>query len=81
MAIATFVNALRVPLGCEAEFLEKWDRGAAYVRSQPGLIWTSLHRNLDTNGPFQFFTLAVWQSAETFRAATSTRPLRGPCTL
>lgn len=70
--MVTFVNALRVPAEREAEFLEKWDRGAAYVRSRSGLVWTSLHRALDASGPFQFFTIAVWQSREAFEAATST---------
>lgn len=67
----TFINGLRVPEGREREFLEKWDRGAAYVRSQPGLVWTSLHRAEQPDGPFQFFTVAVWESKEAFAAATS----------
>ena len=72
MSRVTFVNALRVPAEREREFVEKWDRGAFYVCSQPGLVWTSLHRNLDPSAPFQYFTIAVWESAEAFAAATST---------
>lgn len=68
----TFINALRVPRERDTEFLEKWDRGAEYVRSQPGLVWTSLHRALDPDGAFQYFTVAVWESQERFEAATST---------
>ena len=68
----TFVNALRVPRERDAEFLEKWDRGAEYVRSCSGLVWTSLHRVLDRSAPFQYFTIAVWKSREEFAAATST---------
>ena len=70
--MVTFINALRVPSEREEEFLEKWDRGAEYVRSQPGLVWTSLHRANDPGGLFQYFTIAVWESGEDFRAATST---------
>ena len=72
MTPVTFVNALRVPPEREAEFLEKWDRGAAYVRAQPGLIWTSLHRNLNPEAPSQFFTIAAWESPAAFAAATFT---------
>ena len=68
----TFINALRVPPERDAEFLEKWDRGAEYVRSRPGLVWTSLHRVLDAGTAFQYFTVAVWKSREELTAATST---------
>ncbi len=70
--MVTFINAIRVPREREAEFLAKWDRGAEYVRGQPGLIWTSLQRALDPAGPFQYFTVAVWESEASFEAATST---------
>lgn len=70
--MVTFINALRVPTDRTEEFLEKWDRGAAYMRAQPGLLWTSLHRNSDLTAPFQYFTIAGWESPETFRAAIST---------
>lgn len=68
----TFINGIRVPAERSEEFVRKWDRGADYVRSQPGLIWTSLHRALDPAGPFQYFTIASWESTAAFRAAIST---------
>ena len=68
----TFINALRVPAGREAEFLEKWDRGAAYVRGCPGLIATSLHRSLNPDAPYRFFTVAKWESPQHFADATNT---------
>lgn len=68
----TFVNPLRVPPDREAEFLEKWDRGAAYVRERPGFVSTSLHRSLSPQSQFQFVTIAVWESADHFQQAQST---------
>ncbi len=68
----TFVNALRVPVERDEEFVTKWDRGAEYVRSQPGLVWTSLHRAVRPGAPFRYFTIAVWESREAFATATST---------
>lgn len=68
----TFINALRVPHEREAEFIETWDRGAAYIRGCAGLIETSLHRSLNPQSPYQFFTVAKWESAEHFAGATNT---------
>ncbi len=42
----TFINALNVPPSREAEFLDKWDRGAGYMRGRDGFVSTSLHRAL-----------------------------------
>ena len=68
----TFINPLCVPFGREAEFIEKWDKGAGYVRGCDGFVSTSLHRSMGPQSRFQFFTVAVWESAEQFARATST---------
>lgn len=68
----TFINALKVPAGREADFRRLWDEGAAYVASQPGFVATSLHRSVSAQAPFEFYTVAVWETAEQFGAATST---------
>jgi heme-degrading monooxygenase HmoA len=72
MAQVTFINPLCVPEEREAEFLEKWDKGAAYVRERDGFVSTSLHKSLNPQSRFQFFTVAVWESAEQFYGATGT---------
>ena len=69
MTRVTFINPLRVPAAREDEFLEKWDRGADYVREREGFVSTSLHRSLDKNSRFQYFTVAVWESADHFYRA------------
>ena len=67
----TFINALTVPAEREAEFLQKWERGAAYVRACNGFVSTSLHRSLTPRSQFQFFTIAVWESAQQFHDAVA----------
>ena len=67
----TFINPLVVPAEREKEFLEKWDRGAEYVRGQPGFITTSLHRSVTDGSRFQYFTVARWESREAFSRATA----------
>ena len=72
MESITFVNVLTVPAAREEEFVAKWDKGAAYVRTCKGFVSTSLHRALGNADPLRFFTIAAWESADDFRAATST---------
>jgi heme-degrading monooxygenase HmoA len=68
----SFINALKVPLGREDEFRALWDEGASYVSGQPGFVATSLHRTVSANAPCDFYTVAVWETADRFAAATST---------
>ena len=69
----TFINPLIVPADRQEEFLQKWDAGAAYVRACDGFVSTSLHRSLNPNSRFQFFTVAIWESPEHFYRAMSTQ--------
>jgi heme-degrading monooxygenase HmoA len=68
----TFINALNVPPSREAEFIEKWDRGAEYMRGRDGFVSTSLHRSLSPSYRYQYFTVAVWESADHLLRATAT---------
>ena len=68
----TFINALNVPPSREAEFIEKWDRGAAYMRGRDGFVSTSLHRALSPNYRYQFFTVSMWETADHLLRATAT---------
>ena len=68
----TFVNKLTVPRTRRDEFLRKWDLGAEFVRSRPGLVWTSLHESVAGGDRATFFTIAVWESEADFRNAVST---------
>ena len=44
----TFINALNVPPSREAEFIEKWDRGAGYMRGRDGFAPSRSCRRLPT---------------------------------
>jgi len=68
----TFINPLTVPASREQEFLEKWDEGAAYVSICEGFVSTSLQRSLNPSAPFNYFTIAVWNSADEYYRAVST---------
>lgn len=68
----TFINAMKVPESQDARFLKRWDEGAAYVATQSGFVSTSLHKNAH-GGPFQYYTVACWESETAFRAATSSQ--------
>jgi heme-degrading monooxygenase HmoA len=68
----SFINALRVPAGREDDFRKLWDEGASYVSGQPGFGATSLHHAVSTAAPFDFYTVAVWETPDDFTAATST---------
>ena len=68
----TFINALNVPPGREGEFVEKWDRGAEYVRKCEGFVSTSLHRSLNRYYRYQYFTVAVWETTGHLMRATAT---------
>ena len=69
MARYTFINPLTVPMSREDEFLEKWTAGAAYVRKCEGFVSTSLHRSINPNSRFQYFTVAQWESPDHFYRA------------
>lgn len=65
------INAFEVPDGQDDDFLDRWQRAADALRSQPGYLSTRLHRSLAPDADFRFVNVARWESPESFRAATS----------
>jgi heme-degrading monooxygenase HmoA len=61
------VNTLTVALEDRDALLVAWAADAAYMKRQPGFIWTQLHRGIGESGVF--FNYAVWESLEAFRRA------------
>jgi heme oxygenase (mycobilin-producing) len=66
------INAFEVPPGEDEAFLDGWEQARAVLREQPGYVATRLHRSLSPSADFRFVNVALWQSAEAFRRATST---------
>jgi heme-degrading monooxygenase HmoA len=64
------INEFNVPPDEVDRFLEVWADDAAFMKRQPGFIWTQLHRG--TAGSSTFVNVAVWESAralgEAFRS-------------
>lgn len=49
------------------QFLEAWEKDAAYFKSQPGFISAQLHRGIGGSGVFVNY--AVWESTALFKMA------------
>ncbi|OLB65944.1 MAG: hypothetical protein AUI10_04630 [Actinobacteria bacterium 13_2_20CM_2_72_6] len=65
------INAFEVPAGEDEAFLDGWQKAREFLRAQPGYLSTRLHRSLAPNADFRYVNVAVWESADAFRAATS----------
>ena len=63
------VNKFDVAADDVEQFLKVWAEDAAFMKRQPGFISTQLHRGIA--GSCVFLNYAVWESAESFRAAFS----------
>ncbi len=69
MAQAVLINVFEVPDGRDEEFLTGWEEGKRFMEQQPGYVSTALHRSLDPDARFRYINVAVWESADHFRAA------------
>jgi heme-degrading monooxygenase HmoA len=65
------INAFEVPEGEDDAFLHGWERTRDFLRTQEGYLSTKLHRSISTAADFRFVNVALWQSEQAFRAATS----------
>lgn len=65
------INAFEVPEGEDEAFLQSWERARDFLATQDGYLSTRLHRSLSPTADFRFVNVALWQSGEAFRVATS----------
>jgi quinol monooxygenase YgiN len=49
------------------QLLDAWAADAAFMKAQPGFIWTQLHRGIA--GSCVFVNYAVWESVNDFKRA------------
>lgn len=61
------VNLFTLDKADEQTFLQVWQDDAAFMKQQPGLISTQLHRALGDSPTY--LNCAVWESTAAFRAA------------
>jgi heme-degrading monooxygenase HmoA len=65
------INAFEVPEGKDEAFLQGWERTREFLGTQEGYLSTRLHRSLSPTADVRFVNVALWESAQAFRAATS----------
>jgi heme-degrading monooxygenase HmoA len=61
------VNVFTLEKAEEQTFLQAWQKDAAFMKQQPGFIWTQLHRAIGESPTY--LNYAVWESTAAFRAA------------
>lgn len=61
------INTFTVNADEAAQLLRAWATDAAWMKQQPGLISTQLHRGI--GGSCVFLNYAVWESSERFKRA------------
>jgi len=65
------INAFEVPSGADQSFLAVWERAHDFLLGQPGYRSSQLHKSTETSADFRYVNVAVWDSEDAFRAATS----------
>jgi len=65
------INAFEVPTGADESFLAGWERAHDFLLSQPGYRSSQLHKSVELGADFRYVNVAVWESEDAFRAATS----------
>ena len=71
-----FINTFRVAPEDLDSFLEAWTIDGEFMKAQPGYVSTQLHRGI--GGSTTFANVALWESVEAFRAASTREPFRLP---
>ncbi len=67
----TLINVFEVPdLGLHAS-IEMWKQSRDFLQTQPGYVSTELHQSIGPDARFMLINVAVWESAEAFRAASA----------
>jgi heme-degrading monooxygenase HmoA len=61
------INLFTLEKADEQIFLQAWQADAAFMKRQPGLIATQLHRAIGESPTY--LNYAVWESTSAFRAA------------
>ena len=72
----TAIVAYEVSAEDSDRFLESWERANEFLKEQPGLRSTTLHKAASANPDFRFVNVSCWESADAFRAATQSQGFR-----
>ena len=72
----TAIVAYEVSAEDSERFLDSWEKANEFLKDQPGLVSTALHRAESANPDFRFVNVSCWESADAFRAATQSQGFR-----
>ena len=72
----TLINVFEVPEDRDEEFLDGWQRTAAFMRQQPGSLSTRLHFSLNEQTQFRYVNVAEWTDSEAFQRAVEQEAFR-----
>jgi hypothetical protein len=67
----TLINVFEVPPAALAETIRRWEAARDFLVRQPGYVSTRLHQSVTPEARFALINVAVWESAEAFRAASA----------
>jgi len=73
----TLINVFEVPEGALEEAIKMWTKGRDFLQTQPGYVSTALHQSIAPDAKFALINIAIWESAETFQAATAAMRAHG----
>jgi heme oxygenase (mycobilin-producing) len=65
------INVFEVPAEHDETFLSGWEHQREYLSAREGYRSTRLHRSLSPDADFRFVNVALWESEQAFRDATS----------
>jgi heme oxygenase (mycobilin-producing) len=65
------INAFEVPEEHDEAFLSGWELQREFLSAREGYRSTRLHRSLSPDADFRFVNVALWESEQAFRDATS----------
>jgi len=66
----TAIVAYEVSAEDAERFMDSWERAQAFMKKQPGLVSTKLHKAVSAAPDFRFVNVTRWENADAFRAAT-----------
>ena len=65
-----FINLSEVPVGRDETFRGLWQQVNDYMRTKPGYQAHRLHRTVADDARYRYANIAIWESAEAWRAAS-----------
>ena len=66
----TLINVFEVPEGKLEESIQYWKLSRDFLQTQPGYVSTALHQSIAPDAKYMLVNVAVWESAEAFKAAS-----------